>query len=199
MARIPYPPPGPKPAANDGKPRPPPLNVAKIMSHSTGTAPHWAGVAVSHYTSLALEAGLRELAILLTAAKLGSVYEFTHHAHMSANFGVTTAQHKWIWGVAGWGRDKPDDKAKDKGAVLAGVQAAVDEGLFTDKQAVLLALVENIVETRDVGEVLWKRARAYFGERELVDVCSVVGFYFTKSRITTMFEIELEDNVKPVL
>ncbi|KXJ89283.1 AhpD-like protein [Microdochium bolleyi] len=198
MARIPYPPPPPAGSAkpkDDGKPRPPPLNVAKIISHSTGTAPHWAGVAVAHYTSIALEAKLRELAILLTAAKLGSTYEFTHHTHMSKNFGVVDAQRKWIWEVAG----KNGAEEKEKGGVLKGVQDAVKEGIFTDKEAVLLALVENIVETGVVGEELWKRARSYFGERELVDVCSVVGFYFTKSRITTMFEIELEDNVKPVL
>ncbi|KAH7018147.1 AhpD-like protein [Microdochium trichocladiopsis] len=186
MARIPYPPlpPAPKKDGTTTTPRPPPPNVSRVLAHSTGTATHWGAVANAHFTALQLDAKLRELAILLTTAKLGSTYEHTHHSLISAKFGVSDAQRAWI-----------GDKARlAEGGVLNSVQQGgkEQEGLFTDKEKVLLVLVENVVERKDVGEELWKSASGFFGERELVEIVSLVGFYFTFSRITTVFEVELE-------
>lgn len=168
MARIPYPAlPASKPDSK-GRPRPPPPNVSRLFAHSVATAPHWGAVANAHFTALQLDAKLRELAILLTTAKLGSVYEHTHHSRISGKLGVEEKQREWIREVV---------KNGGEGGVLNAVEAlrgTEEEGLFTDKEKVLLVLVENVIERKDVGETLWKGSRGFFGEREMVEIVSLV-------------------------
>jgi len=136
-----------------------------MLAHSVATGPHWDTIANAHFTNLQLDSKLRELAVVLTTAKLGSVYEHTHHSRISEKFGVEEKQREWIREVV---------KDGGMGGVLKAVESLKGEALFTDKEKVLLVLVENVLERKDVGESLWKGARRFFGEREMVEIVTLV-------------------------
>lgn len=93
-----------------------------------------------------------ELMILRVAHLRGSAYEFEHHSRLGKRAGVT-----------------PDDLE----AVVAGPE--VDH--WTPREAALLGAVDELLETKDLGDAAWYRIRQHLNDRETVELLLLVGHY----------------------
>lgn len=175
MARLPYP---------DIKGTP--LNISKLLAHSPATVNHWSKIAGAHFKDLELSSKNRELVILLSTAKFRSTYEWTHHSTVSAKEGVTDAQREVI---AQAGRQKGYFSAQGKLESLA--------DLFTPREKTLLLFIEAVIDGPEVADELWAKAKTEFSDREVVEMITLQGFYYTFSRLTTVLNVELEPFAKP--
>ncbi|KAK1539137.1 beta-glucuronidase [Colletotrichum costaricense] len=175
MARLPY------PDVNGT-----PLNISKLLAHSPATVNHWSKIAGAHFKDLELSSKNRELVILLSTAKFRSTYEWTHHSTVSAKEGVTDAQREVI---AQAGRQKGYFSSQGKLESLA--------ELFTSKEKALLLFIEAVIDGPEVADELWTKAKTEFSDREVVEMITLQGFYYTFSRLTTVLNVELEPFAKP--
>ncbi|KAK1480222.1 beta-glucuronidase [Colletotrichum tamarilloi] len=175
MARLPY------PDVNGT-----PLNISKLLAHSPATVNHWSKIAGAHFKDLELSSKNRELVILLSTAKFRSTYEWTHHSTVSAKEGVTDAQREVI---AQAGRQKGYFSSQGKLKSLA--------ELFTSKEKALLLFIEAVIDGPEVADELWTKAKTEFSDREVVEMITLQGFYYTFSRLTTVLNVELEPFAKP--
>ncbi len=153
MARLPYPSSYPAGYA--------PLNVLKLLSLSSATFKHWADIGTAQFMKLSIPAPERELAILLTTAKFGSTYEYTHHVPVSAKFGITDQQR--------------DELAR--AGVRKNYFAASNEGrntaCFSPKETTLLRFVEAVIEGPEIPQALWDETKAIFSDREIVELITL--------------------------
>ncbi|KAF2794375.1 hypothetical protein K505DRAFT_361143 [Melanomma pulvis-pyrius CBS 109.77] len=140
----------------------------------------------AHFTDLALPQKLRELVILLTTAKFKSTYEFTHHTPVSQATGVTDEQREDI-GNAG----------EQKGYFSKGDGGEGNVG-WEEKEKVLLGFVEAVIESvdGDVSDELFGKVKELFSDREIVEIVSLEGFYYTFSRLTTVLRVEMDEPSK---
>ena len=158
MARFPYPAWEDKHFKAVGKPT---INVLKLLSYSPATIEKWADIGNAQFAQFALIKKHREIGILLSAAKFGSNYEWTHHIPLSAKFGVTDLQREEILKagrVKGyfteeyWTRNKPG---------------------FDQKEKVLLTFLEAVIDIGEVDEGTWQKTTGTFSKREIVELISM--------------------------
>ena len=142
-----------------------------LTSHS------WAAVGTSHYRSLVLPKKLREIAILYCGAKFGSSYEFEHHIIVSADI-LTDAQRSLLKTAA----TDPGffETARQKGDKLGDWEV---EGLFDERERVLLRFLETTTNGPVVEEGLWGEMKRQFSEREIVEVMSLQASALNESRM----------------
>ena len=93
-----------------------------------------------------------ELVILRVAHRRGCGYELDHHRRLAARAGIAPAE------IA---------------RVLAGPAAAG----WTGREKALLAAADSLVERRDLDDALWAELRDCCDDRELVELCLLVGHY----------------------
>lgn len=150
MARLPY---------TEGPQYP--LNILKLLSHSSGTYDKWATLGGAHFTDLALPPKFRELVILLSTTKFHSSYEFTHHIPVSQKAGVTDAQ-----------RNEIAKSGVKKGYFSSG---GGDDVGFEEKEKALLGFVEGIIESEsgDVDDAVFDKIKELFSDREIVEIISL--------------------------
>ncbi|KAL4869582.1 hypothetical protein BDV12DRAFT_196209 [Aspergillus spectabilis] len=176
MARLPY----PNFRAQHTSPKHTTINVLKLLSYSPSTVTHWAHIGNAQFNSLEISNRDRELVILLSTAKFKSNYEWTHHIPVSRKAGVTDLQRAEI------------EKAGKVRKYFS--EGGFDERAgFSEKDAILLRFVEAVIEEGVVGEEHWGRMRGVFSDREVVEVISLQGFYYTFSRLTTVLDVEIDD------
>ncbi|GAQ42074.1 hypothetical protein AtubIFM55763_006956 [Aspergillus tubingensis] len=182
MARLPYPE-SPKQHAKSH----PTLNIMKLLSYSTATVDHWAGLGNAQFRQLSLPARDRELVIMLTTSKFNSTYEWTHHLPVSLKAGVTKQQQAAL-----------KASAKEKNYFI---DRKLDNGAagFSDKDLVLLSFVETIIQQPEVSDELWKSVKGVFSDREIVEIISLQGFYYSFSRLTTVLQCDFDDWAKSKL
>lgn len=167
MARIPYPDP-------EGAPEPvrealaalPALNVFRMVAHAeTAFRPYmrFGGVLL---TQLELDPRLRELAILLVAARTSAEYEWVQHEAIARDLGV------------------PDEEIA---AVGAGELDALDE----DARA-LLRFVDELLERPRPSDETFAALAQRLPPRQIVELLLVVGNYFTLARLMTALDLELD-------
>ncbi|MGY2872942.1 4-carboxymuconolactone decarboxylase [Marmoricola sp. URHA0025 HA25] len=101
----------------------------------------------------ALTATQRELAILRTAALLGSEYELTQHRWIAADMGIAT------------------------GSIEAAAHPDRAAAAWGPAEAAVMALVGEVVEVGDLTEATWTTARELLGEDATVEAVLLVGFY----------------------
>ncbi|KAJ3491477.1 hypothetical protein NLG97_g5590 [Lecanicillium saksenae] len=182
MGRLPY----PNFHSELDSPKHETLNVFKILSYNPATVNQWVSIGHAHFKDFSLSKRERELLILLSTAKFKSTYEWTHHARVSNKFGISDRQKHEIE-AAGRGTRYFPNGLFDPAAG------------FSERDVTLLSLLETIIEHPYVDDGLWAKARKTFSEREIVEIISVQGFYYTLSRLTTVVDIDLEDHVKAKL
>ncbi|RAH84662.1 hypothetical protein BO86DRAFT_407602 [Aspergillus japonicus CBS 114.51] len=165
---------------------PPTLNIIKLLSHSTATVDHWTALGNAQFKHLSLAARDRELVILLTTAKFQSTYEWTHHVPVSLKAGVTRAQQSAL-----------EASSKTTNYFIDGKYSL--EAAFSPRDLVLLTFVETIIQQPEVGDELWERVKREFSEREIVEIISLQGFYYSFSRLTTVLECGFDEWAKSKL
>ena len=161
MARFSYPAYEDKSFAAAGKPT---INVFKLLSYSPATVDHWCTIGNAHFTRVSLSKKLRELVILLSAAKFGSTYEWTHHVPLSAKFGITDLQ-----------RGELLKAGKEKG-YFSGTYWRNDSygvGFETKDEVVLLRFLEAVIDTGEVDEEAWQRTTEVFSPQAIVEIITI--------------------------
>lgn len=94
-----------------------------------------------------------EIVILRVAHLTGSAYEAGHHERIGRRFGVTDADVARL-------RRFPEDGAG-----------------WSPREAAILAAVEELHRDRDLSDAAWERLRGHLDERELIELCMLVGHY----------------------
>jgi alkylhydroperoxidase family enzyme len=112
----------------------------------------------------------RELVIQRTCARCGCEYEWGVHA---AVFGHEV-------GLTG-----------DK--LAATVTAASDDATWTEREALLVALVDELHDTGNVSDATWQALTAHYDEAQLVELVALAGQYHAVSYMANALGVERED------
>lgn len=92
-----------------------------------------------------------ELVILRVAHRCDSDYEWQHHVRLGTRAGLT-----------------PDEIERARDDAVAGWKPA---------DAVLLAATDQLLADDDVDDLAWRRLRAFWDERQVIELCLLVGQY----------------------
>ena len=112
----------------------------------------------------------REIVILRTCARCGSEYEWgVHVAVYAATVGL------------------PGER------IAATVHGDATSSVWTERQSLLVRLVDELHETSKVSEELWSRLEGHWRNDQLVELLTLVGQYHGVSFVTNALRIELED------
>ena len=115
--------------------------------------------------------GLRQREIIIdrTTARLGCEYEWgVHIAFFAKRAGFT------------------DDQ------VAATVTGPHDAACWTPDEQALIALVDDLVDRRRIGDATWAILAAHFDETQILEAIALVGFYHTISFLCRGLELPLE-------
>ncbi|HEU4727092.1 MAG TPA: carboxymuconolactone decarboxylase family protein [Kofleriaceae bacterium] len=93
-----------------------------------------------------------ELAILRVAHLRGCDYEYRHHVRLGRRVGI-------------------DD------AILADIAAGPGAPGWSERHRALLAGIDALVATKTLDDPTWAALRAHYDERELIELCLLVGHY----------------------
>jgi 4-carboxymuconolactone decarboxylase len=112
----------------------------------------------------------REIVILRTCARCGSEYEWgVHAAVFAARFGI------------------------DEAALRATVHGGSDDPAFSERDRLLVRMVDELHEASTLSDGLWSELRATYSEEQLVELVVLTGFYHSISFVTNAFAIARED------
>jgi alkylhydroperoxidase family enzyme len=111
----------------------------------------------------------REIVIDRTTARLGCEYEWgVHIALFAAKAGFGAAE------------------------IAATAHRTADAACWAADEQALLAVVDDLVDQRTIGEAAWTQARAHFDEAQLLEVITLVGYYHTISFLCRGLDLPLE-------
>jgi alkylhydroperoxidase family enzyme len=116
-----------------------------------------------------LELRHREIVIDRTTARLRCEYEWGVHVAFFA------------------GRAK-----LDAGQVAATVTGSAHSGCWTPAEQALLALVDELVDCRTVGDAGWSALAAHFSEAQILEAIALVGYYHSISFLCNALALPLE-------
>jgi alkylhydroperoxidase family enzyme len=112
----------------------------------------------------------RELVIQRTCARCGCEYEWGVHA---AVFGPQV-------GLTG-----------DK--LAATVTAGSDDAIWSEREALLVTLVDELHDTGNVSDATWRALTAHYDEAQLVELTALAGQYHAVSFMANALGVERED------
>lgn len=123
---------------------------AMLASPEVGAALQELGAAIRYRTSLPARA--RELAILEVAAARRSDFEWYAHERVGKSAGLTDRE-------------------------LAAVREGAEAPTLDAAEQLIRRVVQALLNARDVDDALFAQAQAEFGERGLMEVVALVGYY----------------------
>jgi alkylhydroperoxidase family enzyme len=142
------------------------INLLRIVYQSPKVGEAFAHFIAAEFTGLALSPKLRELLILHTAWHTQSEYAWTPHQDIARSVGVTDAQ-------------------------LASIQQdQLQSCAFNVKERKLLQFLSRIAASHTLSLDHFEEARKHFGDRELVEIVAMRGFYYTVAMFASVFELE---------
>jgi 4-carboxymuconolactone decarboxylase len=106
----------------------------------------------------------REIAILAASRVCGSVYQWNMHEPIARNAG-----------------------ARDEALELLAADAPLDR--FEPREAMLVELARTLPRTHKLDDDLYARAVAMFGERPLVELVTLIGYYTMIAGVLGAFDI----------
>lgn len=146
----PYPPAVAEEFARMMPPGMPPIGLFRTVAHNPRVLSRWRGGSLLDKGSLSLRE--REIVILRTTARLGAEYEWgVHVAFFAAKAGLSEAERA--------------------ATVHGGAEA------WSGAEAVLVRVVDALVDEATLGDALWAEAAAHFSSAQLVEILSLAGFY----------------------
>jgi alkylhydroperoxidase family enzyme len=120
----------------------------------------------------ALDARLREVAILRVGWRIGSVYEWSNHVPIARRAGMT------------------DDE-------LLAVRTA-DASVLRPGDLVAIAVADDVLDSLAVSSITFDSARQLLGDGdELLELVAIPGFYRAIGSLLLTFDIPLESHVEP--
>jgi alkylhydroperoxidase family enzyme len=145
-----------------------PLNIFRMMAHAEGCFKPLTRLGGAMLGKLALDARLRELALLRTVRLEGGTYEWVQHVPVARKLGVSEAQ-------------------------LAALEAGdIDAPCFDARDRTLLRFTTEVVERVGASPESLAALRAHLGEREVVELVLMIGFYMMLARLTETTGVELD-------
>jgi len=90
--------------------------------------------------------------ILRVALNCDCVYEWGHHVHLGGRAGLTAEEIERV-------RSGPDDDG------------------WSPRRGAMLRAVDELHESRDVTDATWSELRDHFDDKDLVELCLLVGHY----------------------
>jgi alkylhydroperoxidase family enzyme len=142
--------------------------VLGVLAHATATAKPFVVLGATMYTSLSLPPRARELAILTVASLCECDYVFAQHEPISELAGVTEDERTAI-----------RSRRYDLGGFLA-----------TDR-AVMEFAAETIRRPR-VPDTVFDQVSRSFGNRGVVELLQLCGYYLAFARLCTVLDLEIE-------
>lgn len=122
----------------------------------------------------ALEPRQTELAVLVTARHWSQNFEWHHHRNLAEKAGLKPA----ICDALAEGR-RPSDMADD--------------------EAVIYDFLDELIRTRTVSDATWTRALSRFGERGIIDMIGLHGYYSLLAMILNATHAPLPEGATPGL
>lgn len=170
MARLPYvrPDQAPEPVAEALRMMPAKVGIVHLVAHAETCLRPFLRLGQVILTSLALDEGLRELAILRAAQLSGVDYQWTQHERLARLVGVTA--------------DKID-------ALRDGM---VDGSAFTDVERRVLAFTTAVVLDGDADDATFAVLAEELSPREIVELTIVIGFYLMLGRVMNVTRVDPE-------
>jgi alkylhydroperoxidase family enzyme len=112
----------------------------------------------------------REIVVLRTSARCGAEYEWSVHIYFFARrFGLTEAQ------------------------IAATVQGTPEDPCWSERDKLLIRLVDELHDTAGIGKDLWKGMSAHWKSDQILELIVLSGFYHMISFVINGVGVELED------
>ncbi len=111
----------------------------------------------------------REIVIDRTTARLGCEYEWGVHVALFA-------------GKVGFGESE----------IAATAHGAPDAACWTADEQALVALVDDLVDRRTLGDATWRALTTHFDETQILEAIALVGYYHTISFLCRGLSLPLE-------
>jgi 4-carboxymuconolactone decarboxylase len=173
MSRLPYPAPESLPAdvraILDARP---PRNVFRMLANAPALVPGVMELTGAILYRAAIEPVYRELAILRVGHLCASMYEVHQHEKIARAVGLA------------------DDK-------IAGTGSAPRDGVYTDKERLVLELAEQVVRRTKADAALFQSVTQAFGTEQTMELLVIIGTYVLLAQVLENAEVELESGTGP--
>ncbi len=172
MARLPYvDPEEASPRVRRALEALPPLNIFAMLAHADSAFVPYLRFGQALLTELQLDPELRELAILLVAARTGAEYEWVQHVGIAEAIGV-------------------DDER-----ISAIERGELDAPCFDADARALLRFGSEVLDGPRPGEETFTALSERFPAREIVELLLVIGSYQMLARAMTALGIDIDEAV----
>jgi alkylhydroperoxidase family enzyme len=146
-------------------------NLHRALAGNRAMADNFYLLANSIHRDSRVAQRLRELAILRTAARVGSDFEWSHHFAQSELSGISADEARAL---------RDDD--------LRG---------FSEAERCVIALADAIDERATTGQI-WDAARGFLSEAELLDLVMAASFYGYASRLTLALDVRVDPGMPTI-
>jgi alkylhydroperoxidase family enzyme len=157
-----------------GGPDAPPMpNALGLLAHNLPLGEAWLSfnkVLVEH---AALDARVRELIILRVAWRTRSEYEWTQHARIGQEAGLTVAQ-------------------------VHAIPEGVDGVVWTPVERALLSATDQMIERQCVDDTTWTQLAAHFDRAELLEILFIAGAYLCFAVVVNSARLQPDPPTEPV-
>jgi len=143
-----------------------------VLLHSPDLAARVAHTGTYVRFNFDMSEALKETIIITTAREIRSQYEFSAHARLARQAGVS------------------DDTIK---AIANGSAPA---GLSGDEE-LLVKYVKELVQNHKISDQTFNAVKDKFGTQRTVEITGLVGHYLLVGQILLAFEVDLPDGVEP--
>ena len=143
-----------------------------VLLHSPDLAARVAHTGTYVRFNFDMSEALKETIIITTAREIKSQYEFSAHARLARQAGVS------------------DDTIK---AIANGSAPA---GLSGDEE-LLVKYVKELVQNHKISDQTFNSVKDKFGTQRTVEITGLVGHYLLVGQILLAFEVDLPDGVEP--
>ncbi len=148
----------------------PPLNIFRTIANHPRLLRKFRLTAPAFYAKGLLDPKDRELVIHRACARCGAEYEWgVYVAAFARPMGFSEA---WIH---------------------ATVHAAADDPVWSEREALLVQMVDALHDTGDIPDDLWKALAALWDAPQLVELVILAGQYHLISFVVNAFRIEFEE------
>lgn len=129
-----------------------PLNIFTTLARNPELFESWIGLGSRLLLGGALDARVRELAILRTAHHGSCAYEWSHHLRIGRDAGLSDAE-------------------------IAALAGPLDGHPWSPRDRMVVAAADELHATSTIGDALWAELAGRFDERELIELVLLIGHY----------------------
>jgi alkylhydroperoxidase family enzyme len=148
------------------------INVLKMWAHSEPLMPLIAQLGATQFAALELSPRHRELLVLALADAIEAPYVWNQHEVISESCGVTQ---------------------RDRDAIRLGSPRSRPDAPFDAADCAMLDFARAVADGPTVPTAVFAAVSGLFSPRQIVEAVSVLGYYFTIARMTTVLEIESDE------